>query len=102
MNLGKSLSVPLVSSVGLPSRETASGFCSAKNNLTCSSWASKWTALFVGVVGSLLLDLGTVTTERIFLVADFEGLRDDLTSCPDFFRTRRLSLGNSQRADFAP
>ena len=33
---GKSLSVPLVSSVGEPSREIARGFCSAKKSLTCS------------------------------------------------------------------
>ena len=45
-----------------------------------------------------------MTTERVFLVADFEDLRDDLTSWPDFLQTRRLSisLGNSRKTDLVP
>ncbi len=88
MNGGKSLSVPLVSSVGLPSRETAKGFCSARKSLTCSSCASKWTALDKdGVFGSLLLEVIPVKTERLPLGGVFVDLSDDFTSCPDLFLT---------------
>lgn len=43
-------------------------------------------------------------TERVFLVADFEDLRDDLTSWPDFLQTRRpsISFGNSRKTDLVP
>ena len=42
-----------------------------------------------------------MTTERV--VADFEDLREDLTSWPDFLQTRRPSrfLGNSRKTDLA-
>jgi hypothetical protein len=104
MNLGKSLSVPLVSSVGLPSLDTASGFCSAKNSLTCSSFASKCTTLLLGVPGSLLLDVGlvlSIANEPVLRERE-DDLSEDLTSAPDFLRIGRSSpyVSHSAEADW--
>jgi len=101
MNPGKSLSVPLVSSVGLPSLDTANGFCSAKNNLTCSSFASKCTILLLGVPGSLLLGVGLVLSvaNELVLREREDDLSEDLTSAPDFFRIGRSSLSTSHSAE---
>lgn len=104
MNRGKSLSVPLVSSVGLPSLDTANGFCSAKNSLTCSSFASKCTTLLLGVPGSLLLDIGLVYTANELVLRDRDDLSEDLTNAPDFLRIGRSSPNVSHNAetDFEP
>src|SRR5216683_3645136 len=91
MNEGNSDSVPLVS-VGLPSRETARGFCSARKSFTCSSWESKRTPLWVGVAGALLEELrptGSMITVREPRAGVRFPLRDDMRGSPDFF------LGNS-------
>lgn len=99
MNRGKSLSVPLVSSVGLPSLDTANGFCSAKNNLTCSSFVSKCTTLLLGVPGSLLLDTGLVYTANELVLRDRDDLSEDLTNAPDFLRIGRSSPKVSHKAE---
>ena len=80
--------------MGLPSLETARGFCSAKNSLTCSRCASKCTALvWVGVLGSLLLGMPRVTTQRLPRGCGLEDFKEDLTGWPDFFRTRVSTAG---------
>ena len=88
--MGNSESVPLVS-VGLPSRETARGFCSARKSLTCSSWEWKRTPLWAGVAGALLEFklTGSVITVKEPRVGVRFTLSDDLRGSPDFF------LGNS-------
>jgi hypothetical protein len=86
MNEGNSDSVLLVS-VGLPSRETARGFCSARKSFTCSSWEWKRTPLWAGVAGALLEELKP--TESVIIVREPRAgvrfaLRDDLRGSPDF------------------
>lgn len=93
-----SLSVPLVSAVGLPARDTASGFWPARNKRTCSSCASKCTDLpHVGVLGSLLLvpapaaAEGSVTTVMSPRARARRALSEDLSGSPDFLRTSAAS-----------
>lgn len=87
MNRGNSESVSLVS-VGLPSRETARGFCSARKYFTCSSSGWKRTPLWVGVVGALLEELELtplVLTVREPREPVFFNLSDGFSGPPDFF-----------------
>ena len=80
-------SVPLVS-VGMPSRETARGFCLGMKSFTCSSWEWKWTPLWASVAGALLEEPELIGS--VIIVRDpWEGvplvLSDDLRGSPDFF-----------------
>src|SRR6266851_9051575 len=99
MNEGHPDSIPLVS-VGLPSRETARGFCSAWKSFTCSSWGWKRMPLWPGVVGALLDELRP--TGSVITVMEARGgvcfvLIDDLRGSPDLFVRATLFVRPQQQ-----